>query len=73
MTREERQKRLARLTELNKRSLGVSYFGEVEKNPLMVAGMRRSELAELRDRISYFYRKDVRDSRSAWTRKYRNV
>ena len=73
MTREEKKQRLARLAELNKRSLGVSSFGDDVKSPAMVAGMKRAQLAELRERVCYFYRNGNQDARQAWTRKYRNL
>ena len=73
MTREEKRQRLARLAELNRRSLGVTSFSEVEEKTARTSGMSRAQLAELRERVCFFYRNGNQDARQAWTRKYRNL
>lgn len=73
MTHEEKKQRLSRLAELNRRSLGVTSFSETEMKPARTSGVSRTELAELRERISFFYRNGNRDARQSWTRKYRNL
>lgn len=84
MTSAERKARLRRLSEMNKRSLGVSSFEDAR--PVVVPGssVARELLAEIRQRKSCVCRSasmrsgcDCQDSRGsgrlAWRRKYYNL